>query len=343
MLIKDLDLLNVIYIVTWPNGYFGNAGQSWLSINLEIVAKYLHKEAKKVEIVTITELLNLDISTNDVVIYNSSEVAEIRNYIKDILFIVNKKCKIIPSYEALMAHENKGFQELIRKEKGLGNLAGVYRFDIDDFIFEKNKKYVYKSVDGAGSSQVWLVTSSRDIAKLRAKQVRTTFKRKAIKLQRSIKLEPHEYKYYSYRHKGFKQAVLQDFIDGLDCDYKVLVFGQKYFVLNRSVRKDDFRASGSGNFSFSTPPEELLDYASMIFNKLDEPYISLDIAISKSGVHLIEYQVLNFGPYTLQASPGYYTYNLSASSWGYVEEKSCLNSCYGEALKEYIHAKADIS
>lgn len=336
-------MLNVIYIVTWPNGHFGNAGQSWLSINLEVVAKYLHKEAKKVEIVTITELLKLDITSDDVVIYNSSEVAEIRNYIKDILFIVNKKCKIIPSYEALMAHENKGFQELVRKEKKLGNLAGAYRFDIDDFVFEKNKKYVYKSVDGAGSSQVWLVRSSSDISKLRAKQVKTTLKRKIIKLQRSFKLEPREYAYYNYRHKGFKQAVLQDFIDGLNCDYKVLVFGKKYFVLNRSVRKGDFRASGSGNFSFTTPPKELLDYASTLYEKLNEPYISLDIAISENGVHLIEYQALNFGPYTLEASPGYYVYSLSASSWDYVEGKSCLSSCYGEALKEYVNVKTDVS
>lgn len=108
------------------------------------------------------------------------------------------------------------------------------------------------------------------------------------------------------------------------------------------VRKGDFRASGSGDFDFIEPPRDLLDYASNLFSTFNEPYISLDLAISKEGIHLIEYQVLNFGPYTLKESPGYYWYDNEKLSWEFTQEKSDLNFCFGEALKEFIYARSNI-
>ena len=55
------------------------------------------------------------------------------------------------------------------------------------------------------------------------------------------------------RHKNYVREswnrgkiVVQEFIPGLKNDYKVLIFGSKYYVLYRRVREGDFRASGQG-------------------------------------------------------------------------------------------------
>jgi len=44
--------------------------------------------------------------------------------------------------------------------------------------------------------------------------------------------------------------IVQEFIPDLSNDWKVLVFWDKYYVLRRKNRPNDFRASGSGLFSF---------------------------------------------------------------------------------------------
>ena len=163
------------------------------------------------------------------------------------------------------------------------------------------------------------------------------FKRKIIQLQRKIKLTKSEYEIYSYKYKKFSLFVEQEFISELNHDFKVLIFGDRYFVLKRNVRKNDFRASGSGDFEFIEPPYEVLNFAKEVASKLDNPYLSLDIAQSDNGCHLIEFQATNFGPYTLLNSPSRYIIN--DDKW--VEETNCkdLEANYAYALNYYISNK----
>jgi hypothetical protein len=328
---KDNKLKKIIYIATWPNGFFGSAGQSWLSLKVDDIACHLSELAYGIKYINIRELPLLNLNKSDIVIYCSSDEENIRSYLKDVMFFIDKKCKIIPSYTALLAHENKGFQQLMRDEFYFGNLDGDYGFDFDDL--RRDKPYVLKKVTGAGSSGVSLIKTDKDEKLARSSDFEVSIKRKLIKKQRKVKLTSSEYNIYSYRHKGFSLAVTQNFIKDLSCDYKVLVFGSKFFVLRRDVRKNDFRASGSGKLKFEQVPHIVLDFAKQIFEQLDEPYASLDIAVSEDKAHLIEYQILNFGPYTLHNSPGYYEYN---EKWLYFTEKSNLENCFGLALVQYI-------
>lgn len=324
-------MYNNIYIATWDNGFFGSAGQSWLSLNVKNIAEYILPLAEQVTCVCITDLQTLELDSNDVVIYCSSDEENMRSYLIDVMFFIEKKCKIIPNYTALLAHENKGFQQLMRSEFGFGNLAGDYNFDLDKI--KREKPYVFKKITGAGSSGVSLIKKYQDENAVKSKFFDVGLKRKLIKFQRKLKLTASEYGLYSYRHKGFALAVTQDFIKDLKCDYKVLIFGHKYFVLRRDVRKNDFRASGSGKLIFEEVPNVVLDFAKKVFEQLNEPYASLDIAISGKQAHLIEYQILNFGPYALKSSPGYYEFD---SIWKYKNTKSNLESCFGSALATYI-------
>jgi uncharacterized protein Smg (DUF494 family) len=53
----------------------------------------------------------------------------------------------------------------------------------------------------------------------------------------------NEYERFANREKGY--VYFQDFIPGLTCDTRIIVVDNKVFAINRQVRKNDFRASGS--------------------------------------------------------------------------------------------------
>ncbi len=328
-----IEIENRVFFVTLPNGYFGSAGQSWLSLSIDKISKGLVGSGFTVVSTTIDKLLiDYILEDNDVVIYTSCDNKVIREYIKDVMYLVSQKCTIIPSYDLLMAHENKGFQELYRQDKKFGDIDGMYH--IDHELLPSEFPYVYKSVTGAGSSGVHLVRNPSERNKIISRKEKQNIKRKIINLARSRKLNAKQYDIYKYNKKSFKSYVVQSFVEGLKFDYKVLVFWDKFYVLKRNIKDDDFRASGSGLFEFDKPSDELLDYAKSIFKKLNTPYASLDIAVSDSGCKLIEFQALNFGPYTLINAPGYY--QQINELWSFFEGKSLLENEFSNSLAGFI-------
>lgn len=324
-----------IYLLTMPDGTFGSAGQSWKRLDLNRLKLNLDFEVK---VETIDNINNLTFKDNDILIYTSSENEVIRTFLKNNLFYLKDKVKLIPSYDLLIAHEDKGFQEILKSKEGFGDLKGNYIFDIDKSSLDFPK--VLKTSQGAGSSGVFLVRSLKELAKIKSDFFTNDLRRQLIKLQRKIKLKSADYETYKYRYKKFNLFVEQEFIPNLKHDFKVLVFGDRYFVLKRSIRKNDFRASGSGNFEFIEPPREVLEYARKVALILDNPYLSLDIAQSDTGCHLIEFQGSNFGPYTLLNAP--YRYVFQSDDW--IEESNCkdLESNYAYGLNYYLKDKLNL-
>ena len=90
-----------------------------------------------------------------------------------------------------------------------------------------------------------------------------------------MKLKHHPHIFESYHRKKF---IIQSFVPDLKDDWKVLVYNEKYYVLNRKIRKNDFRASGSNIFDFEKdPPEGLLEFSKNLYEEFDVPYASFDI------------------------------------------------------------------
>jgi len=324
----------VIYIVTLPNGYFGSAGASWKTLSPEKISKDLISKGYDIKYTSIENIISFDLKSDDIVVYTSSDDESIRAYVKDIIYLISKQCTVIPSLDALMAHENKGFQQIFREKNGFGDLKGSYFFHLDDA--PEAFPFVYKTAMGAGSSGVELIEEKRDIKKIKG-MFRTPLKRAIIMLARALKLNPEEFNRYKYRYKKKRLSVSQQYLPGLVGDYKILIFGKKIFILERKVSKGTFKASGSGLFSFPSKKDiskDLLNYAKSIHEKLDVPYSSLDIAKSDAGFHLIEYQATNFGPYTLVESPGHFIFE--NDEWVYISGSSDLEDCFSEAILEYI-------
>lgn len=325
-----------VYIATLPNGFFGSAGHSWKSLDVNRLSTLLDYPT---EIITINDLMNISFAADDTVIYTSDDEENIRLYLRDVMYFVDKKCRILPNYNMLLGQENKGFQELFRSELGFGNLRGSYFFDIDDSKLPLPK--VLKTVSGAGSSGVFLAKDKSDILHIKNKFFDVSHKRKIIKLQRRLKLKKKEFSIYNYRHKGFNLFVEQEFVPNLSNDFKVLIFGNRYYGLKRLIRKDDFRASGSGLFEYVKPPVEVLNFAKSAFDKLNNPYASLDIAQSSDNCYLIEFQGTNFGPLALLNSPNRSVY----SDNGWIEEKNNkdLEENFAYALNVFLNKAPVVS
>lgn len=326
--------IGIIYIATLPNGFFGSSSVSWESLSTDKIANKLHLFGCAVKVITIDQVVSTELCERDILIYTSSEDPRIRQYVIDHVYLAARFCHVIPSLDALLAHENKGFQQIYREKMNFGDLPGKYFFHLNDAL--NTYPYVFKTATGAGSSGVKLIRSSKHARRLRS-LFKVSPKRIALFLMRWLMLDKRSYEVYKYRYKGKCLAVAQEFVPNLRCDYKVLIFGEKYFVLERAVRKKSFKASGSGLFRFpskSDLPSNLLCYAEQMFYAIGSPYASLDIAVSGSKIVLIEYQATNFGPYTLVNSGGYFSKN--EEGWFYVEGRSSLEECFSDALHKYI-------
>lgn len=247
------------------------------------------------------------------IIYSSSEVKYYKDYIDDILLAIHYMGGIlIPNYYLFKAHHNKSFQEIYKILLNFGNLYGKPFGTLKEFSEKINNfefPIVLKPPDEFGSKDV-LVAYNYSDALRKAKKLSSSFesfiKRKFFLLRAVIaakfKIRDKERTYRIYA----KKFVVQKFLSNLYDDWKLLIFNKRYYVLNRKVRKNDFRASGSGKFSFIDPPEGLLDYAETIFRKLNSPYLALDIVLNDNKYYLLEFQALYFGLFTILNSKFYY-------------------------------------
>jgi hypothetical protein len=317
-----------------PSGVFGNGGQSWLSIDLAPSKVLLENLGFLVTESTIDKTMSLDLRDDDIIIYSSCEALDIREYMKDVFYFLRDRCLLIPHYDLLLAYENKGFQELFRQAHGFGNLRGDYHYDLDSA--PRSFPYVLKTTTGAGSIGVRLVRSDDDLVKTRRDLFSISIRRRVAMLQRKWKLSNEHYEAYRYRHKGFRRYVVQEFVPALEYDYRVTIFGDRFFAFKRRVRRNDFRASGSKDFDFSGPvSSRVLDFAASVAEKLNAPQLSLDIADSGHSCHLIEYQAMNFGRSAIERSQGYHL--REGDGWAWIASgPSNLGETYAHSLEAFF-------
>lgn len=94
--------------------------------------------------------------------------------------------------------------------------------------------------------------------------------------------------------RAFGYAYFQDFIPGNDCDIRVIVIGDKAFAIKRKVRKNDFRASGSGQIFYDRHHinENAVRLAFEVHGKLNSQCTAMDIIFSGDEPRITE---ISFG------------------------------------------------
>ncbi len=332
-----------VYLLTESNGFFGQRLMPWESMDVDALVRILSEHFSVVR-ATYSEIANGAVRPKDsIVIHSSSQQPEYKVFIDDLLlFLLSNGNLLVPSIHATRSHENKGYQELHKKLRGVQSPKGFYVGKLTEIDrTEIAYPIVFKEVCGFGSSGVRLVHSESELLEASAAEWRLTWREaaKALKTCLGYIVRKHIFRRKNLRPYGdyyepLKRFVLQNYIPGLSQDFKVLAFQNRMFVLKREVRPQDFRASGSGRFRFDEPPNGLLDFASELLRQFDEPYMSFDICLDGSNYHLIEFQGVHFGPFTLMQAPKHF--QRQAGGWNATTGPVRLEAVVGESLVLFL-------
>jgi len=194
-------------------------------------------------------------------------------FAKQLLFSVRASGKkVFPDFNTMWHFDDKVGQKYLLEAIG-APLAPSYVFytkkDALEWIDKTDFPKVFKLRNGSGSDNVKLAGTSRKAKRLVRKAFGRGFKQyegwsnlrernRKYRLGKTtlwnvikgvIRLvHPIEYARVTGREKGY--VYFQDFIAGNDSDIRVVVVGDKAFAIKRMVRKNDFRASGSGTILY---------------------------------------------------------------------------------------------
>ena len=284
---------------------------------------------------------NLDEFKNNYFLYTSSEDIDgfYKSYIEDIVYGISLSGGIpIPSFKYLKAHHNKVFMEILRSQSDLETIKSIKsrhygtleEFQSANETFER--PIIVKPASGSMSKGVSLNKTLNEATKS------IQLISKSGNLYEDLKDHLRRFKHNGYlsNSRYRKKFVAQNYIQGLKGDWKILIYSDKYYVLERKNRKGDFRASGGGNLSFTKDvPKELLNFSQEIHAALHVPNLSLDICKKKDEYYLIEFQTNYFGTYTLEYSDFYF--KKRTGTWETIEEKSILEKVYAESIVSYIN------
>jgi hypothetical protein len=209
-----------------------------------------------------------------------------------------------------------------------------------DWIENASFPKVFKLRNGASSSNVKLVKNKKE-----AKQLVNLAFRKGftpinsyrrlqqrfynLKLKKDLKsvkqlfggfarlVIPKEIEKFSHKEIGY--IYFQDFIPGNQCDFRIQVVGNYCWGFQRLVRKNDFRASGSGvqKFEISKFPLEMIRIAFDVTEKLGLQSVAFDFVVNKSGQPLLLEMSYCFGYDEEDITYGYWSPDLKYHKSGF--------------------------
>lgn len=335
-----------LYILTDYKGYFGSKYNSIpynSGMDKKLLINYFGDHQITVIFKGFSDVINYksDFWKNKFVIYTSSEDTGYyyKSYIEDIVYYLELVgAKVIPPFKYLKANNNKVFMELVRQSFNsdlLKNTSSQVFGTLDEmFAYTESFKYplVIKQAAGAMSEGVDKANNETELI-IKVKKIARTRQwfKELWETGRSLKYQGYK-KQSKYRNK----FIIQNLIEKLNGDFKVLIFGDKYYVLQRGVKHGDFRASGSGIRNYvKTIPEGLLNYAKHCKNVLNVPVVSIDVGYNGKSFFLIEYQCLFFGSFTLTFSEFYWSLSEN-STFQLVEERSILEAEFARSIALYM-------
>ncbi len=283
--------------------------------------------------------------TDTLVLYQSSEDPSLlyKDYIEDVLLgLQTQGAILIPRFEKFRAHHNKVFMEILRKTIPVSGAEffsqsfGAYE-DYQRSFSPPSYPIVFKPSDGSKSVNVLLARNKNETDACARKLSATPSLYNLWMIIRNW----FDGKGFTPRSDHRRKFVVQQYVPNLSGDYKIVIYGEKYFVLFRENRENDFRASGSGRLSFPKEvPLQVLDCAHQAFTEFDVPYASIDIGYDGRNCYLFEFQFVMFGQYAAERSGWYFVKN--ENEWTRRDEKTSAENELVTAVHQHIQKKGGV-
>ncbi len=340
-------------LLTGNRGFFGQTRKAWVSMDVAKMVRVFEAAGLKPEVMPFHAVVNGHSIVRDAdVFYTFSQKPNLRRYIIDtVRHLDDGANRLVPRYDLLLCHENKGYQELVKRRLGIESLAARYFSSADDLTGTPIRfPVVLKSVDTSNGKGVFLVRDEAELIKrirgLERQSIGTRldlFRRKTLRRKKRYPAYPdydNRTDYIQYREYALKERnfVLQEYVPDLTWDWRVQAVAGKYYVIRRRVFKNDFRASGTKLHEFGIEADPaLLDFADGIFRKMDAPFLSMDIGMHGKGFCLFEFQALHFGVNSVVQSSGYY--RRDGSAWRFTRARSEIENEIASGLIRYLDGR----
>lgn len=348
-----LDASKELLMISSEPGFWGQERKPWVSLELPLLQSELKQNGLNIKLTDIHQMALKAANIQDqYIVYGFSQRAHVREYIKDLLCFLKQENTLIPSLDLLLCHENKGYAQLYRERLGLFDPKGWYLNDIAQ-ISQLDISYpiVLKSIIGTNGKTVFLCKNPAELKKrirsfsksidwfVHIDFLRREYLRNKRKYPGYSRFEPKQDAegWLRYMTPG-ANFLLQEYVSELDCDYRIIAVGKRFYLMQRMVNKGDFRASGTKRFVFNaTPPEGLLDFALDVFTRFDAPFLAMDIGHKKGKNYLFEFQAMHFGTAAIVRSSGYWLHQ--AGAWIFQKENSVLEPVLALGLADYLNGK----
>ena len=254
---------------------------------------------------------------------------------RHVLFTAQKMGKrVFPDFETSWHFDDKVAQKYLLESVGAPMVPSfVFYNKLDTINFLKIAKFpiVFKLRRGSGGNAVKLLNTFKEAKKIINKAFGkgvpqmdfvSIFYDRIQKYRDGI--EPFvavlkgfsrifiKSKFYktSQPEKGY--AYFQEFIPNNLFDIRIIVIGDKAFALKRFVRKNDFRASGSGNIAYAKEEfdERCVSISFDVSSKLKAQCIAYDYVFDANNYPLIVEVSYGFSPDSYDLCKGYWDKNL---------------------------------
>ena len=254
---------------------------------------------------------------------------------KPILFALEQaSIKVFPNFYTNWHFDDKLGQKYLLEVLGLPLVPSYVFLEkqkalkwIETTTFPK----VFKLRGGAASANVKLAKTKNEAQKLVRKAFGDGFsnydamgsfkerwrkwrlgKTSSIDLLKGIVRFVYQPPFAKAQGKEIGYVYFQDFIPNNNHDIRIIVIGDKAFAIKRMVRKNDFRASGSGNILYDKNNFDVNDIqlAFKIHNKLKSQCTAMDFVHFNGNPQLVEISY-GFVPECYDACPGYWDKNLN--------------------------------
>jgi glutathione synthase/RimK-type ligase-like ATP-grasp enzyme len=336
----------IIMLVDYKNNFTSkyDAVPYRSGMDKEILKKYFIKNGYEIVVRNFSDINFREDNLNNIpIIYPSSEDngRYYKRYIEDIILGLELKgAKVIPSHNYLIAHDNKVFMEILRDISILPELKSItsrHFGTYEEFNRQKDHftedRYVIKATEGAMSRGVELSKDRDDLID----KVKLLSSTKDLKLDTKDKLRHLKHSGYIEESRHRKKFIIQNFIPNLRNDWKIVIFGDVYYIIYRGTKENDFRASGSGKLLMNDElilQDGIFDFAKKVFDSFNTPTLSLDVMFDGKEFHVVEFQFLYFGTGAHCDSDSYF--KLIDNRWERVFDKLEVEEVYVNSIVNFL-------